>query len=68
MLTARIKEVMFSVFGENHKLPPISSNIKESEIRKWKRTEAVRKCYDKLFKKIKSSEPETYLSKIIGII
>jgi hypothetical protein len=59
---------MFSVFGENHKLPPISSNIKESEIRKWKRTEAIRKCYDKLFKKIKSSEPETYLSKIIRII
>ena len=40
---------MFSVFGENHKLSPISLNIKESEIRKWKRTEAVRKYYDKLF-------------------
>ena len=41
---ARIKKAIFSVFGKDHKLPPISSNIKESEIRKWKRTEAVRKC------------------------
>ena len=52
MLMARIKEAMFSVFGENHKLPPINLNIKESKIRKWKRTEAVRNVTINYLKKL----------------
>lgn len=56
---------MFSVFSE---LSPINTSIKESEIIKWKRTVSVKKCYEKLFQKVKLTDSETYMSKIIGII
>jgi len=29
---------------------------------------SVKRCYDKLFQKVKMSESETYMSKIIGIV
>jgi hypothetical protein len=58
---------MFAIFLEFH-LPPIpivNASLVESEIKKWKETPAVKLCYEKLFKKIKNSEPETYMSQII---
>ena len=64
-LTAKIKDAIFSVFSENQ-LPPINANIKDFEIKRWKKTTSVKKCYDKLFKKINSSKSVIYLLKIIS--
>ena len=56
---------MFSVFSELN-LKTINSNSTETQIKKWKSSAELKKCYNKLFKKISSSEPETYMSQIIG--
>ena len=61
-LTSRIKDATFSVFN----LTPVNSNLTESEIKKWKSLPEVKKCHERLFKKVKPSEPETYMSKIIS--
>jgi hypothetical protein len=66
-LTFKIKDALFFVFKE-HKIPPIpliDSNLKDSDIRKWKDNPIVKNCYEKLFKKIKHSEHETFMSKVI---
>lgn len=59
--------MMFSVFSELN-LKIINSNSTEYQIRKWKNSPELKKCYNKLFKKTSSSESETYMSKIIGKI
>ncbi|RGB22682.1 hypothetical protein C1646_677665 [Rhizophagus diaphanus] len=64
-LTARIKDAMFSVFSE---FPSINTSTKKSEIKKWKGMVSVKRYYDKLFQKVKMSESETYMSKIIRIV
>jgi hypothetical protein len=57
--------MMFSVFSELN-LKTINSNSTETQIKKWKKSAELKKCHNKLFKKISSSEPETYMSRIIG--
>jgi hypothetical protein len=54
---------MFATFN----VSPINSSATESEIKKWKQSSA-KKCYAKLFNKIKPHSTETYMSKIIGKI
>lgn len=46
-------------------IPQVSSNLREADIKKWKGNQAVKTCFEKLFKRIRNSEPETYMSKII---
>jgi hypothetical protein len=43
----------------------ITKDLKESDIKQWKENVVVKECYKKLYKKIISSEPETYMSRII---
>jgi hypothetical protein len=54
---------MFVTFN----LSSINSSATETEIKKWKQSSA-KKCYAKLFNKIKPHSTETYMSKIIGKI
>jgi len=61
---AKIRDVMFAVFRESN-LPPISTNTKDTDVKTWKGDTSVKNCYEKLFKKIKPTESETYMSKII---
>lgn len=49
-------------------IPIVSTTLKESEIRKWKESAAVKKCYDNLFKKINNLDPETYMAKILQLL
>ena len=61
--TSKIKDVIHSVFGAE--LSSINTHSTPSEIQAWKKTSAVGICYNKLFKKIKSDQPATYMSKIV---
>ena len=62
MFTSRVKDAMYSVFDE---LTAINSQATPSQIQDWKRMTMVKKCYSKLFKKIKPDHSTTYISKII---
>lgn len=64
-LTSKIKEAIFSVFGEAN-LPPISMNASPAEINKWKRNPSIAKCYRMLPEPINEFEDEqvTYLLRI----
>lgn len=61
---------MYVVFKEFNlpAIPAVSTALKESEIRKWKESAAVKICHEKLFKKINSPDPETYISRILQIL
>ena len=61
---------MFIVFREFNlpALPVVSSNLLESKIREWKCDPVVKKCYENLFKKIKNTDHETHMSRIIQLI
>ena len=56
---------MFSVFSELN-LKIINTSSSETEIKKWKSSLVVKKCFNSLYKKINPSEPETFMSKIIS--
>lgn len=63
-LTARVKEAVFSIFGEAN-LPNINTNTSPDEIRKWKIGPAAY-CRKRLFEPLSSLEPDiTYMSKIL---
>lgn len=63
-LTSRVKDMMFFVLSDLD-LKVINTSSTESEISIWKSSDVVKKCYSRLFKKIKSSGHETYMSRII---
>lgn len=42
--------------------------LKESEIRKWKESAAVKIWFENLFKKINNPDPETHMSRILQIL
>ncbi len=66
-LASKVKDVIAVVFSEFN-LPPIpliNSNLRETEIKKWKRNPSVKGCFNRLFKKIKNIGPQTYMSWII---
>lgn len=57
------------MFRETHNIPSIiKSTAPESEIRMWKKSPEVIRCYKQLFKTNSSSQPDTYMSKIIDTI
>ena len=60
--TARVKDALYSVFDE---LPLINTQANASQIQEWKNNSVVKKCYSKLFKKIKPDQTTTYMSKIM---
>lgn len=61
---------MYVVFKEFNlpTIPAVSTALKESEIRKWKESAAVKICHEKLFKKINNSDPDTFMSRILQIL
>ncbi|GET66764.1 hypothetical protein GLOIN_2v1775615 [Rhizophagus irregularis DAOM 181602=DAOM 197198] len=69
-LASKVKDIMYVVFKEFNlpTIPAINTALKESEIRKWKGSPAVKNCYGNLFKKIKNSDLETYMSRILQIL
>jgi hypothetical protein len=64
-LTSNIKTAIYYIF-EKEQLRHITSNASPSEIQDWKRDPSVRRCYNKLFKKVIPGEPDTYITKIIN--
>ena len=65
-LTSRIKEALFSVFGENL-LPSINTSATPKEIYNWKKSELVNSCYNKIFSTIDpiGNPKVTYMSRIL---
>lgn len=63
--TSKVKEAIHIVFPE---LPPIDSKATPSEIQEWKAKPEVARSFSKLFKKIESDKPKTYIKKIIDRI
>jgi hypothetical protein len=64
-LTSKIKETLFSVYGEQN-LPPINANSTPIEIYRWKALPSVKKCFDNLFKPINDNIKDLYISRILG--
>jgi hypothetical protein len=63
-LTSRIKEAVFSIFGEVS-LPSVNMNTSSSDLSKWK-SGAARECYKKLFEPISEDDDQvTYMSRIL---
>jgi hypothetical protein len=63
-LTARIKEAVFTIFGEAN-LPSINTNATPDEIRRWKTGPAAH-CRKRLFEPLSLLDPNiTYMSKIL---
>lgn len=63
-LTSRIKESIFTIFGENI-LPPINLNAPPIEISQWKLTSNVRWCYDNLFSPMNENTTISYMARIL---
>ena len=63
-LASRIRDAMFSVFGEN-RLDPINTASTAFEISAWKRSPKTAKCYRLLFQPIKGDEKHSYISRIL---
>ena len=63
-LTSRIKESIFTIFGENI-LPPINLNASSTEISRWKSTQNVRWCYTNLFEPMNENTTISYMARIL---
>jgi hypothetical protein len=65
-----VKDIIYVVFKEFNlpAIPAVNTALKESEIGKWKGSPTVKICYGNLFKKIKNSDLETYMSRILHIL
>ena len=61
--TARIKKVLFEVFGE-YDLPPISVSSTPTEIHTWKSSSEVRLAFQKLYNNMPNKDI-TYLERIV---
>ena len=62
-LTTKIKDTLFSVFGEGL-LEPITNKATPEMILEWKKSEKTRACYKKLFDKINNTK-DTYMERIL---
>ena len=62
---SRIKEALFSIFGEGN-LPSVNMNTGPTELSRWK-TGPAKECYKKLFEPISNQEDSqvTYMSRIL---
>lgn len=63
-LTSKVKDAMFSTFGENV-LPPIKNNSTPNEISTWKQSSQVIECYKNLFKPMNENSDQLVVSRII---
>lgn len=64
-LTTRVKDAMFSVFGESE-LDSINTNAIPSDVSEWKSSRKTKACYQKLFMSISSDPNDTYMSRILS--
>ena len=62
-LTSTIKKSVFQVFGDKD-LPEINAHSNPTDIHKWKSSNEVRLCYERLFKPIKDND-STYMRRIL---
>ena len=64
LLTSKVKESLFSVYGELNLLP-INSISSPTKIYKWKALSSVKKCFDNLFKPINDDIKDSYIIQIL---
>ncbi|RIB17400.1 hypothetical protein C2G38_2187340, partial [Gigaspora rosea] len=64
-LTTRVKDAMFSVFGESQ-LDSINTNATPADVSQWKASAKMKACYQKLFKPISSDPNDSYMSRILN--
>src|SRR5438046_1780326 len=65
-LTSKIKEAMFSVFGELQ-LDSINTHTSSQAVMEWKMSAKTKDCYKKLFAPINEDNPNnTYISLILA--
>lgn len=66
-LTTRIKDAMFSVFGESQ-LDSINTNAAPVNVVAWKASAKTKACYRKLFTPINNDDNnnDTYISRILA--
>jgi hypothetical protein len=60
--TSKVKEAIHFIFG--NELPHINSQATPSQIQGWKNKPEVKRCFARLFKKIKADQSTTYVEKI----
>ena len=67
-LTTKIKDSMFSIFG--NLLDPINTKAKPEEVLNWKRSEKTKNCFKLLFARVANSsdENDTYVVRILNRI
>ena len=63
-LTSKVKESLFTIFGENA-LPPINNNASGAEISRWKATPNVQRCYENLFRPMTEDTVVSYMARIL---
>jgi hypothetical protein len=63
-LTSKVKESLFTIFGENA-LPPINVNASGAEINRWKSTPNVKRCYENLFRPMSEDTIVSYMARIL---
>ena len=63
-LTSKVRDVLFSTFGEN-RLPKINTKSSAREVSEWKQSAQVTWCYGKLFDQIGIERELTYMGCIL---
>ncbi|RIB07652.1 hypothetical protein C2G38_2213869 [Gigaspora rosea] len=62
-LTNKIKETLFSVYG--NLIEPINNKAKPDEVIMWKKSTKTNKCYQKLFEELEEDSDDTYMNRIL---
>ncbi|RIB28909.1 hypothetical protein C2G38_2156740 [Gigaspora rosea] len=65
-LTNKIKETLFSVYG--NLIEPIINKAKPDEVLMWKKLTKTNECYQKLFEELEEDSDETYMTRILNKI
>ncbi|RIB01834.1 hypothetical protein C2G38_2229533 [Gigaspora rosea] len=63
MLTNKIKETLFSVYG--NLIKPINNKAKPDEVIMWKKLTKTNECYQKLFEEFEKDSDDTYMNRIL---
>ncbi|RIB12103.1 hypothetical protein C2G38_2201588 [Gigaspora rosea] len=62
-LTNKIKETLFSVYG--NLIEPINNKAKPDEVIMWKKSTKTNECYQKLFEELEEDSDDTYMNRIL---
>ena len=62
-LTNKIKETLFSVYG--NLIEPINNKAKPDEVIMWKKSTKTNECYQKLFEEFEEDSDDTYMNRIL---